>query len=319
MVKKFIIILIISVCILLNASFVIGSEDEGTDDSDEVEPGAEADYENAHNHKKVFEPNGNFIAGSSEVKVYKEPKEPEDEKIEVTVIVGENEYPCFLGLGRDVEVNAQVNGYSVQYSKNNRMWSISREVVVETRHSEVNLGFEWGNDGRIITTFDEIPVRRHCNGSLTGLDDEDKGKNENEGEIEDESEDGSKNGSSDNANEDEPLYKNSYQIKREIGDPKQPIGYFKATSSVEIYEEPQESNNTDGLVIKAGIDWNEPLYYMGSIKYASVTYNGYSVTVYKDGPDACGNQHSAMEINMRHGSVKLHKGFESGIYPNVYL
>jgi hypothetical protein len=312
MVKKTIIMLIVIFCLILNASFTVGCNDEKTETSEHEEE-QEPDYERAEYHKKVFKRNGIFIAGSSDIGLWKEPNEVENEDVGLTVTIKKSDYPCFLGYTRDVEFSAQGINFGVHYYKDNHMWSISRELEIDTRHSDVRLGFEWGNDGRVVA-LDEIPNRKCYHDSSEPFEEENK-NNKNEVDEEEDNE-GVEDDDSDGKN---PIYENSHQFQRNIGNSQQPLGVFQVKTSIEIFEESQENNNTDGLVVDAGIDWNEPLYYTGSLKYASITFNGYGVSVYKQGPDAGMNQHSSIKIKGRHMNAELKKGFDTGVYPNVYV
>jgi hypothetical protein len=265
--------------------------EEISEDIEQVE-NDDPDYEKYRYYKKVLEPYGYFITLDSDVELYKDPQEPADNQGGVTFDVTKSEWPCFFSRRYDYEIGVQGNERGITYYKTNRMWSIEHSVVVDTKHADLMVGFEWGYDGRLVA-LENLPLKNHCQ------DESDEPDNGDDGE-----------------NETEPIYDNSHQFQREVGNSPLSIGVLEVSSSVEIYQDPQQNNNSDGLEVETDIDFNEPLYYLGPDRSVSVTYNGYGATVSKSGPDAGLNKGTSIEFYGRHVNAEVTKVFDTGVYPN---
>ena len=122
-------------------------------------------------------------------------------------------------------------------------------------------------------------------------------------------------GSADEDDSSEPIYENDYHYERTIPIINDLEGSFSLDASIEIYEEPQDNDNSEGLDYGLEVDWDEPLYYKGSTKTLWLTYNGYGVNIEKDGPDAGLNGDTTLEINGRYVNAEVETEFSTGLIP----
>jgi hypothetical protein len=118
--------------------------------------------------------------------------------------------------------------------------------------------------------------------------------------------------------EEKELTEPKYEFERHIYEPFSfyfiQDGEFICDIYIDIYEEPLEGNS-EGLEYGYENEWDEPLYYKGSIKTIWLTYNGYGICIVIDGPDMGLNTHIYVEIYLRHvdGSIDIH--ILTGIIP----
>lgn len=293
-----IIIQVLIILLLFSISFLCGSDgnfDTRTDITimESVEEGQEPDYEFARQHKKTFGDNDNYIGVSSEVELYNERQEPEDEKIEVKVTAKRTDYP-YMWLARyDVEVTAQANAFSFTVTKDQQPYSAERSIKVEGRHIRSEFNLEFGNAGWYVI-YDSHNLEQHC----------------------EETEDGQEDDQDIEPDEEKPVYENEHHFERDLRAFNDTDGIYTTDTSVEIYKEPQEPNDSDGLEIVISVDWDEPLYYLGSEKHVGVNYNGYGIEIIKNGPDAGMNGDSSIEITTKHVNAGINTELDTGMHPN---
>ena len=84
---------------------------------------------------------------------------------------------------------------------------------------------------------------------------------------------------------------------------------------IEVYDEPQENENSEGVDLGYNIEWDEPLYYKGSTKEIWLTYDGYGIYITINGPDAGLNTHAYIEIRARHVNADIEIHISTGIIP----
>lgn len=113
----------------------------------------------------------------------------------------------------------------------------------------------------------------------------------------------------------EPISEYEYHVEEPLQFIVDHQGYISMDVFIEIYEEPQENENSDGFDAGYTIDWDEPLYYKGSTKEIWLTYNGYGIQITIDGPDVGLNTDVYVEIYLRHVNTYVEIHISTGIVP----
>ena len=113
----------------------------------------------------------------------------------------------------------------------------------------------------------------------------------------------------------EPIYEYENHYERPLRFIINDDGSLSLDVFIEVYDEPQENENSEGLDIGYDIEWDEPLYYKGSTKEIWLTYDGYGIHIIINGPDAGLNTHTYIEIQARYVNADVEIHISTGIIP----
>jgi hypothetical protein len=113
----------------------------------------------------------------------------------------------------------------------------------------------------------------------------------------------------------EPIYENDYHYERPLRHIVNEDGYLSVDAFIEIYDEPQEGDDSEGFDAGHSITWDEPFYYKGSTKKFWFTYDGFGINIKIIGPDAAMNTHVYIEISSRYFTIYIEGHVSTGLIP----